>query len=146
MTAAVSIKLTGGQYALLDSAAFMYCEWPFLERATRIRSDADISRSRELSDVLHAKCEAVFQKHGLGIGTESTRELICRRKKVSEEIVLTAEQLADAIRAVDFCVAEFRTASGWIDLCVASPGDLQAYGLEHADLLELSSYLKSLAG
>jgi hypothetical protein len=139
------ILVDGMSAAVLRSAVFMLCYWPFEKPSARTiarsLSDEASEHAEALHDKIHETPNSALKSRGISIAPLSSKTLRDERanekKSLQFVLLLTDQELEVAILSLRTCVDEFH--DNWHDFNVATTGDLEEYGACIGTLRELAS-------
>lgn len=143
----LELKLDGTELALLLSATFMADHWLFEQAEARALLNSDNKREiRNLYERVSKESARILKAGGAYKSEVSpwTRDFIRRRARVVGVIQMTQMEASVLLLILRVCIEEFR--ENWKDFYIASPGNLDWYGIEFDDLWALDRRVGDLGG
>lgn len=140
------IAIDGKQLALLVSASFMLAFWSFKRQEAReLLAGEDRTPFEGVLKILLEESTRILSgadafeapAHGW------TEALAAKRAAVCGTMAMRRSQLRSLILALRVCHAEFGDPLAWVDFCIASPGNIDSYGIVPPDLLILAAELEN---
>ena len=140
----LAVSIDGKQLALLRSAIFLAALWPFRNDRAKEILGVDLAPYRELDVVVQSEGDRIALAGGVNEPPAEgwTREFVVLRSRLRGTMSLTKPEVKHLVRALRACAAEFGTPSAWKDFYLASPGNVDMYGLSWRDLELLSDDLE----
>jgi hypothetical protein len=135
------IVLTGRDLAVITGALHMAQFWPFREAiAVAFLRQFDRTSFAEPAERISSEFLRILQDAKLSEG-QWTADYVRSRAGATGKILISDIQSRLIIVSLKMCAAEFSSKGGWIDFCVAAPGDIGAYGAGPDDLVRLAEFL-----